>query len=256
MRNDKKGNKRSNTQKTDHFEELTNNDLTALWLNNKPLIERRCRSFSFVMPFDDLTQEAFFAFRAAVIRFYETNGRFAFSTVLTRSLRWRFIRLAEVNEYSRREETTLNQPTAADDDTENIDLLADKTDYEEIAADNINAPLVLGEYHRTTAKMFTAEEKEVCDLLFLGGLSVREIGKAKNLTEADARRLCGRIRRRIRGDIAFRRRLYRLCDSLTDLETAAYRNTGLKAFRNNQAASQEMYLLQKERRQSVGVFHR
>lgn len=106
--------------------------MLELWQRNRGLINRCIGHWwDCGIPREDLRQEAYIALVDAVQRYQKKDGQFAFSTVLTYSIRWHFCNMLSKSRYLKEEKQILNAPALEEADSdEMLSLISDDTDTE------------------------------------------------------------------------------------------------------------------------------
>lgn len=175
--------------------------MLELWERNAGII-RRCAAAwrDCGISQDDLRQEAYFAMLAAVRRYRKTGGRYAFTTILTKSIRWRYSRLVSNSRYLHEERLALNAPMGEEEDG------SDMTEI--IAADQeAEAHTVSNLYREEMRKAFAEALRRLDDdarraflYRLVYGQTVARAAEIMNTTAERVKRLYDGAMRQMRSD--------------------------------------------------------
>lgn len=218
--------------------------MLELWRNNSGIIHKILYKWRACgVPFEDLRQEAYLALLLAVKRYKADRRGWAFTTILTNTLHWYFIRLMQKHDYLEKEFVYLNAPATndADCDTERIDLIPADIDLEnEIIEQLTNSEL--GQLCVNAINGLPKDVRQALTYRFINLYPVAKTAELMHRTPEDVRRHCECGTRRINADYKLRAKLRQIQDEERVYSFGA-RNVGLRSFTELQASNQELYIL-------------
>lgn len=137
---------------------------------------------------------------SAVRRYRKTGGKYAFTTILTKSIRWRYSRLISKNRYLHEERLALNAPTGEDEDgSEIIELISSDQETES----HTISDLYREEMRKALTEALQRLDNEVRQALvcrFIYGHTVTQAAEILNTTAERVKLLCAAALRKMRSD--------------------------------------------------------
>ncbi len=228
--------------------------MLALWQNNSGIIHQSLYYWKGCgLAYEDLEQEAYLAFAIAVRRYLKCGGEWTFSTILTKTIRWYFIRYTHQNKYLSCELTQLNEPahSSEDDSVENIELIADESDMEsDVLDDYSNSEMGLA--FKKALVSLRDDQKTALTLKYYKELTTAQTAARMGIEPKQAASLIRNGLRVLRHPKISRH--LRHLSQFEDYYVAGLRSTSFSSFKNKQSSSQELYLMWREQQQLLNSY--